>query len=667
MVAGQDPVGTPDMQMQAVIEELMRSLRRTDDLSDLIDYFTFLHQHPVNLNTAGREDLAKILFLSDFQITSLLEYRKDNGPFYSISELQLVYGFDREVIRKIRPYITLGSDVPRPVKERWRQEIIAGIQAVTEDEAGYYATPALPEESHYLGSRPAFRLRWQIHYGEKLIAGITADQDAGEPFFTSGNPCGIDFCSAYLQYQGKGVLRQVNAGRYALRFGQGLILWNGFPLNKGYGITTLSRRSPQVRFASSSSETGYLQGLATVLQVKKTTIIPFFSIQGLDAHPAMSAGEEGRTAYSRLLTAGLHRTTAEISDRHNLRETLGGLRISWQTETLRIGATALCSTFEHPLQPPEKPYNTFAFRGTANMNAGADYEWQIKNIALFGEGAVSSHGEPALLQGLRWYVSSQIIFSMLGRYYAPGYHAFYAHPFSETGLPDNEAGLYLGLTTRFIKHLTLSGYIDLYRFPWLRYHAAGPSEGTEAKVLLLWEPAGSFQANLQYMGESRMANDPGSQAPLPVLARQSRDHLRLQLRYTLPDGLEAASRVDISRFSRAGDTAPQHGFWISQDLRYAPSAIPLVVTGRFGLFDTRYSTRIYTYENDLLYAFSTPSFTGWGTRWYLMLKYPLFPRGTMALRVARTTWNDRDHTGEGASLIAAPHKTEIKAQVRIRL
>src|SRR5690554_8106112 len=54
----------------------------------LMEQLLQLYQNPININTATREELQKIFFLSDLQIEALLFQRFQNKAFYSIYEMQ---------------------------------------------------------------------------------------------------------------------------------------------------------------------------------------------------------------------------------------------------------------------------------------------------------------------------------------------------------------------------------------------------------------------------------------------------------------------------------------------------------------------------------------------------------------------------------------------------
>ncbi len=73
---------------------------------------------------------------------------------------------------------------------------------------------------------------------------------------------------------------------------------------------------------------------------------------------------------------------------------------------------------------------------------------------------------------------------------------------------------------------------------------------------------------------------------------------------------------------------------IFQDIQYSPRSFPLNLSARIAWFNTEsYSSRIYAYENDLLYTFSVPAF-GKGLRNYLNLKYKISERRKFGLK-----WN----------------------------
>lgn len=89
--------------------------------------------------------------------------------------------------------------------------------------------------------------------------------------------------------------------------------------------------------------------------------------------------------------------------------------------------------------------------------------------------------------------------------------------------------------------------------------------------------------------------------------------------------------------------------------------------GRIAFFSTDdYDSRIYAYENDVLYAVSLPAYYGKGFRTYLIARYGINRNLDLWLRFARTQLNNATSIGSGTDQINAPHKSDLKAQVRYR-
>jgi hypothetical protein len=74
---------------------------------------------------------------------------------------------------------------------------------------------------------------------------------------------------------------------------------------------------------------------------------------------------------------------------------------------------------------------------------------------------------------------------------------------------------------------------------------------------------------------------------------------------------------------------------ICQDVFYKPIDKPFKLNGRIAYFNTEgYDSRIYSYENDLLYSFSIPALYGNGIRSYLNIQHKLSDKFTLWLKLA---------------------------------
>jgi competence protein ComEA len=62
----------------------------------------------VNINKAGEAEMVKnIPMITPELAKKIVKYRKDNGDFQSLDELLQIDGINRELIRKIKPFLLL--------------------------------------------------------------------------------------------------------------------------------------------------------------------------------------------------------------------------------------------------------------------------------------------------------------------------------------------------------------------------------------------------------------------------------------------------------------------------------------------------------------------------------------------------------------------------------
>ena len=80
-------------------------------------------EEPVNINTAGVEELAELPLIGEVIAARIVEWRNENGPFSKIEELMNVTGIGERTFERLRPHVTVGDSgrdrsglVRRPVE-----------------------------------------------------------------------------------------------------------------------------------------------------------------------------------------------------------------------------------------------------------------------------------------------------------------------------------------------------------------------------------------------------------------------------------------------------------------------------------------------------------------------------------------------------------------------
>jgi hypothetical protein len=91
---------------------------------------------------------------------------------------------------------------------------------------------------------------------------------------------------------------------------------------------------------------------------------------------------------------------------------------------------------------------------------------------------------------------------------------------------------------------------------------------------------------------------------------------------------------------------------------------PFFFNIRLQYFETDgYNSRIYAFENDVLYSFSIPVFYDKGYRAYINVNYDVSRRLTAWFRIAHTLLPDRSSIGSGNDEIQGNRRTDVRFQI----
>lgn len=90
---------------------------------------------------------------------------------------------------------------------------------------------------------------------------------------------------------------------------------------------------------------------------------------------------------------------------------------------------------------------------------------------------------------------------------------------------------------------------------------------------------------------------------------------------------------------------------------------PFSANFRLQYFETDdYNSRIYAYENDVLYGFSIPPFSDKGYRYYLNINYDVSKKLGLWLRWAQFIYKEKTTVGSGLDEISGNRRSEVKVQ-----
>ncbi len=661
------PPSTTEQQLENITEN--NEDTETEDDSYLQELRQYL-KDPLNLNEATEAELKEFRMLSPIQINNFLSYRAVLGNFISIYELQAIPGWDPETIRRLQPYVSVRNTVTvqKDFFSRFTggdHSILFRVNQVLEKSRGFKADPAV--SSAYLGSPQRLLLRYKYNYKNLLQYGLVGEKDPGEEFFKGSQKQGFDFYSAHLFARNLGIVKSLALGDFTVNLGQGLTQWQSMAFRKGPDVLASKRQASVLRPYNSAGEIYFHRGAGITLGNTKNNksweLTVFGSLRNIDANFDTDTTVFDDDFVTSFQISGYHRTPSEIADKGVQRQLAYGGNASYRFNNFKIGLNSINFSFKYPVFRDPQPYNRFAFNGDKLSNQSVDYSYTFRNLHFFGEAAMSSEGGKAFVNGLLVSASSQVDLSLLHRSIDPDYQSLYGNAFTESTLPVNERGFFAGISLKPDSRFKIDAYADFYKFPYLRSRVNRPAEGSDYFIQLHYRPNRQLEVYTRYKRESKAINfNPGEEVLSPVI-HQPRQNWRSQFSLQVSPEVTARGRAELVWFDRKG-SAKEEGFLMYGDIFYRPAMKPYSFNGRVLFFDTDgYNSRLYTYENDVLYSFSIPVFYGQGIRYYLNASFDITRNLRGWVRFAQTVYNDREVVGSGLDEINDKRKSEVKFQL----
>ena len=580
------------------------------------DLYT-LHESPIDLNNTSDEELTQLYFLSPQQIDAILAYAYRH-PFESLYELRLIPELADYEIRDLLPFVYINR---------------AALNSEAINTDALYAKEIFAKAHHelltridarnieaYEGTDPIYtQFRYRFDFRRRVTFGVQLRRPAG------GFARDLQY-GAYLQLNDiTPHLHTLVAGNFQASFGQGLVLAPVFHAGKSMYVTSVGQQREGLRYYSSVDGQG-LHGAGATLRWEwnKTT--------RLDVSALYSMRRANDSTWHHLL----------------------GANLTLRHKKLQVELTAIENLWSDSIHPyTNAKYNRHYFRGHNQAVIGASFRYNHGWFDAFGEIATAqnhqitndqspitkSHWGFGTIIGSRFYPTNGISLLALYRYYSPYFDNALGYAFSETSRLGDENGGYLGFDITRLRNWRFIGYGDIFYFSGYKY---GLGDATRtlgydamAEIQYSWSKHPSFQGG------------DGGRLSLRLRARQKDDatySTRAQFDWAQGSwSLRTTAEANIipSKLSTLNSQLT-YGYTIFQDISYS---LPLREGRGLGLrlrlqgFDAReWANRIYTYEHDVLYAYSIPAVYGLGGRAYLCLRWQIIPQLALYFRASETVY-----------------------------
>ena len=197
----------------------------------------------------------------------------------------------------------------------------------------------------------------------------------------------------------------------------------------------------------------------------------------------------------------------------------------------------------------------------------------------------------------------------------------------------------------------------------MKFRADGPSSGFEFLGQITYTSGKLFKLISRFRQQVNEENSEDSGSGLDIVDKQD---FRVELTYKISKDFSIRNRAEIVRY-RKGGLNPEFGFLSFQDIIYDPMGSKISGNIRLAIFETSgFNTRIYAYENDVLYSYSVPAYQGKGMRFYLNGRYTI-SRGTdLWLRYALISYANQEAIGTGGDLINGNKRSDFRVQLRFQ-
>lgn len=651
-------------------QEVYNSLSDMDDFdeegwTEAYDNLTAMAQMPQNINAATYEDLVAVPLLTEEQALAILYYRDMYGDLRSISELTLITAIDTPR-RKILSAIFYAEPIPKNAKgilKYPKSSLLLTLAVPTYERKGF-------KEGKYLGDKLSHSIRYQLKTN-RLQIGLTASKDAGEQFFCGENKKGWDFYTGFVRLKETRIMKDMIVGHYQITLGMGLILNNGYRLSKSSLLMTQPSSKTSLRGHTSKLESNYLQGVASTFELwrknatKNLSITPFLSWKYLDA--TMSGTE--RPTISTIVFDGYHRTKEELLRRYATTQTVAGASLVYNSLPFRIGLNIMHTHLGDSLAPSKKQqYRRYYPEGNDFTDGSLSYSLITPKLQISGEtalGKAAKYNEKdkdgiaiATANAIRWRFHQQWTAFALQRFYSFRHTSLLGRSFGDVSNCQNENGIYAGLTTTALRHLTLSAYIDGSYHPWIRYGYDNSSRSWDTYLSAAYERK-SLSATVKYRYREQATTESGSILPQfgSKINGTAQHTLRSTIKYTFGN-FQSTTQLQGTILPTSDDW----GYLLSEGFGYQTAKWSLWLSLTY--FNTSgYSSRLYMTDKSITYGATSNMVYGQGLRTNLLAKAVIIKGLQATVRCNILNYFDRDKISSSYQQIDASSQTDLYFQL----
>lgn len=608
---------------------------------DPLSHLSLQHfiDNPIKINEATKEDLESLPLFSAIDIEKIIEYRLKHGNIYTINEIEIILSLDR-ITSDLLSYLLQFDNT----------------QTTNNKTKGYMITQLSNKKSDNTQKKSGFK-QYKKQIRLSLDKGCFSGKAIGESDYGESRSF-YDHLSGYIQYQKSNL--KIIIGDYKPSYGQG-VTFSSSSFFSSNSPSEIINNYNRIKGYAQSDENHYLRGIAIEKGLHRFRIFGYYSNHRRDAS---IKNNDTLSYFNSLLNDGIHISETQKKKEDALKEESYGGALEYRDKRFKVIGYAHQANYALPLLKRNTITGEY-FSPIAHQHyLGLSYHIYLSRFHLFGEIASDPFNQIGHLHGIYGLIWPFYKVTLGYRYYPQEYYMPYGNSYAIHSSCKNEQGPFLLQRFEVSKKISflnsLSYFSEDQRIGTKSFIS---KEAYKVNTTINYIKSSSTAFQVKYQFKSSNKSFQKNQRCYPY--DYNYQNFRLQGTKQLSSLFEVKTEFQYSKVHHKGKNEKGMLGMIYGKLNLASISTTYLQTTFFHT-DSFYS-RIFTYENDLLYNFSIPSYYGQGFHLFLLERIKLKQWCSLSTKIGYTQFIKTNQLSETSKASETIHTTSFKIMLRLKL
>ncbi|MEZ5000302.1 MAG: hypothetical protein R2727_06525 [Bacteroidales bacterium] len=280
----------------------------------------------------------------------------------------------------------------------------------------------------------------------------------------------------------------------------------------------------------------------------------------------------------------------------------------------------------------------FDFSGQGNMALSFDHAISLKGYYIYGEGAWNPGGGFALTEGIKLSPAPGTVINLHYTNIMKGYNSFHGIASGKETVGNFRESIIVSISTEPVAGLKVVTGIEHISEKWYDLYGTPPGQRYRYETELSYNHGGEITLSVR-LKQRIVDNSISAERGLRETGKSKYSNIRLSGTYRVYPSLSLQARAEFV-LRDGGNPA---GYLFYNGLRYTAPWKNISLYARAYIWSTRdYASRIYAWEDDLLYSSSFNPFYSDGRRIYLMASVPVKGGHTVRVKYGCSLKNEEE-------------------------